>query len=176
MRCPNCGAQNTDGAYCSNCGAALLTGDLPEAEQQLVRRNVSYYARRFAPMRSGKVLSWNWAAFFLGPLWLSYRKMTIPTLVSVFLLEGTFWFDKLWSAPLLMLLIGALGNWVYYRYVCFWSVVCATRPAEQLEQAFARRGGTSILGATATAALIIALALWWMRFFSHAAVLFSIRG
>ena len=32
MRCPNCGAQNTDGAYCSNCGAALLTGELPEAD------------------------------------------------------------------------------------------------------------------------------------------------
>lgn len=36
----------------------------------------SYYLPRFRRMaRSGKSLSWNWAAFIFGPLWLLYRKM-----------------------------------------------------------------------------------------------------
>lgn len=174
MRCPNCGTENPDGVYCSNCGAALP--GLSEAERQLVRKNEDYYARHFAPLRSGKVISWNWAAFFLGPLWLAYRKMTLPTLISLFLFGTLFWFGLLWALPVPMLLIGLFGNWAYYWYVRFWGKECASRPSDQLENAFLRRGGVSLAYAAVTAVLILVLLLCWWRFFSTAAVLFSIRG
>ena len=176
MRCPNCGTENTDGVYCSSCGVALPSSELSEAEQQLVRQNETYYARKFAPLRTGRVISWNWAAFFFGPLWMAYRKMKAPALINIFLLSSLFWFGMLWSLPLLMVLQGVLGNWAYYRYVRFWSRECATRPPEQMERAFCRRGGTSPLNAVMVALLLAALWLWWHHFFSTAAVLFSIRG
>lgn len=174
MRCPNCGAESADGVYCSNCGAPLP--GLSEAEQQLVRKNEEYYARRFARLRGGRVLSWNWAAFLLGPIWLAYRKMTLWALVSLFLFGALFWFGLLWALPLPMVLIGLLGNWAYYWYVRFWGRECATRPPEQLERAFLRRGGVSLPYAAVTAVLILVLWLCWWRFFSTAVTLFSFRG
>ncbi len=41
-----------------------------------VGQKAEYYLPRFRRMaKNGKHSSWNWAAFFFGPLWLLYRKM-----------------------------------------------------------------------------------------------------
>lgn len=41
-----------------------------------VGAKAEYYLPRFRRMaRNGSSASWNWAAFFFGPLWLLYRKM-----------------------------------------------------------------------------------------------------
>ena len=42
----------------------------------IVGAKANYYLPRFRRIsRNGSNTSWNWAAFFLGPLWLLYRKM-----------------------------------------------------------------------------------------------------
>lgn len=40
----------------------------------VVGNNSQYYIPRFAQMERGAFGGWNWAAFFLGPFWLFYRK------------------------------------------------------------------------------------------------------
>lgn len=51
-----------------------------------VGQKSSYYLPRFRRMsRNGKNLSWNWAAFFFGPLWLLYRKMYVPGALVILL-------------------------------------------------------------------------------------------
>lgn len=40
-----------------------------------VRMNTAYYLPRFSRMaRAGSVVNWNWAAFWMGPYWLLFRK------------------------------------------------------------------------------------------------------
>ena len=42
----------------------------------LIGTNTPYYVDKFNHMKlQGKLTSWNWAAFFFGPIWMIYRKM-----------------------------------------------------------------------------------------------------
>ena len=41
-----------------------------------IQKNKDFYEKKFNKMReSGKSISWNWAAFFMGIYWMVYRKM-----------------------------------------------------------------------------------------------------
>ncbi|MCR1821354.1 MULTISPECIES: DUF2628 domain-containing protein [Terrisporobacter] len=41
-----------------------------------IQRNQKFYEEKFKKMNdTGKSVSWNWAAFFLGIYWMIYRKM-----------------------------------------------------------------------------------------------------
>lgn len=41
-----------------------------------IQRNQKFYEEKFKKMNdTGKSVSWNWAAFFLGIYWMVYRKM-----------------------------------------------------------------------------------------------------
>lgn len=54
---------------------ADLEGETAKDLAMVVRTNVPYYLPRFERIaRSGKKLSWNWAAFLLTPYWLLFRK------------------------------------------------------------------------------------------------------
>ncbi len=56
------------------CAPAYL--DYASQEAQYIVRNVEYYQAKFAAMRArNKTVSWNWAAFFVAPLWCLYRKL-----------------------------------------------------------------------------------------------------
>ncbi|MGL4623394.1 MAG: DUF2628 domain-containing protein [Culicoidibacterales bacterium] len=54
-------------------GKSTRSGVLESEYANYIQKNQNYYLPKFC-LRGGKV-SWNWAAFFLGPLWLVYRKM-----------------------------------------------------------------------------------------------------
>ena len=40
-----------------------------------VGRNAAYYLRRFEAIESGRLIGWNWPAFFVSTAWFSYRGM-----------------------------------------------------------------------------------------------------
>ncbi|WLV24474.1 DUF2628 domain-containing protein [Aciduricibacillus chroicocephali] len=86
--CPNCGRMTIEGAnFCPFCGENLseYAGQLedmqagkqvpkqaPEQAHLLLflEKNENYYLKNWQ-----KRNSWNWAAFFVAPFWLGYRKM-----------------------------------------------------------------------------------------------------
>ena len=41
-----------------------------------IQKNQDFYEKKFKKMEeTGKSISWNWAAFFMGIYWMIYRKM-----------------------------------------------------------------------------------------------------
>jgi len=59
---------------------AELTPEIANVEDEaiaaFVGKNYSYYQKKWAAAAAKKSpMSWNWAAFFLGIIWLVYRKM-----------------------------------------------------------------------------------------------------
>ena len=63
----------------SLAGTVLTPRAVPDQVTELrafVGPNADYYLRKWLPLlQGGKVADYNWAAFFLSPLWLPYRKM-----------------------------------------------------------------------------------------------------
>ena len=60
-----------------------------------VQRNNKFYKRKFEKMKeTGKSVSWNWGAFFMGIYWMIYRKMYFKaaafTLLSFVALKTPF--------------------------------------------------------------------------------------
>ena len=48
----------------------------PNEINLFIQNNKEFYEKKFNKMReSGKSISWNWAAFFMGIYWMVYRKM-----------------------------------------------------------------------------------------------------
>ena len=97
-RCPYCGMPVEPGdRLCKNCGAPLVlmprtsfasyAADSGFEEQEIiggntagelsayVRRNVKRYLPLFKKFENGRKISFNFAAFFFGPLWYFFRKM-----------------------------------------------------------------------------------------------------
>lgn len=90
MYCNSCGMElRKDANFCNACGTGV--GDSMGSESSVhrnldpayvyVRKNQDYYFSKWK-----KENSWNWAAFFLAPFWLGYRKMYR----YVFMLYGAF--------------------------------------------------------------------------------------
>lgn len=43
---------------------------------KMCKESTNYYLKVFQNVKSTKfIISWNWASFFLGPIWLGYRKI-----------------------------------------------------------------------------------------------------
>lgn len=81
MYCNKCGEKlSNDAGLCKACGSSMEDPsgtELVQGEQEnldlayaYVRKNQDYYFLKWK-----KENSWNWAAFFLAPFWLGYRKM-----------------------------------------------------------------------------------------------------
>jgi len=90
MKCIKCGNEISYGAkFCPKCGEPVkgvenaattepsMNADTVDLETEgrqnaflFVGKNQDYYFKKWK-----KVNTWNWAAFFLAPFWLGYRKM-----------------------------------------------------------------------------------------------------
>ena len=98
---------------------------------------VSYYLKELEKVEKKK-FSWNWSAFLFGPAWLAYRKMPAYSFISFILLNFIVFgiYDPLMlrvhcrdllNSPMLyvflatmliyMVIHGALGNRLYFRYL-----------------------------------------------------------
>ena len=71
--CPNCGKEMS-GEFCSNCG-------YPKSNNTTINRDELLNA--YASKNANKVYnrSWNWSAFFFGPVYYLYRKMWVEGIV-----------------------------------------------------------------------------------------------
>lgn len=104
----------------------------PNKEQEwidFVGRNYDYY--KFKWLKSDdpeKALTWNWTAFFLGFLWLGYRKMYKPILILLSLYLGLELIELLtvfdptvtvittYFPLIIAVFLGMFGNALYYRH------------------------------------------------------------
>ena len=119
--CRYCGKGIEEGSvFCPHCGrkvdAFALNPDkemIPEEEfRAFVGNKADYYLRKFRFFEGrgpyGFAVTWNWPAFFLGFIWMLYRKMYLWSLAAFFIAFTPVAF------PLLMIGWGTMGNYLYY--------------------------------------------------------------
>jgi hypothetical protein len=123
MICPYCKETILDDAVkCRHCGSMLgpdpfapPAGAVSEAEfRAFIGKNSGYYLQNFAKFtRNGResfTLTWNWSACAVTFIWMLYRKMYLQAAVTflIFCVPGL--------NILLHIAVGAVGNYLYYRY------------------------------------------------------------
>lgn len=125
-----------------------------------VGKNASYYLRVFDILQAKRsVLSWNWAAFFLGWAWLLYRKLWIWALLVSWLaayLIALLAFAIAYLNPYVAIVVyvagffwpAYLGHWIYYRKAR--RVIAesrrSARTSDFIEGQISGQGGTSSAG------------------------------
>ena len=89
--------------------------------QQLVGTKTEYYIPKFQMMKSqGKSSSWNWAAFWVTPYWMMYRKMygyaaaVLAADIIISLIGSTFLSLLAFGG---YITFGILGNSIYMKYL-----------------------------------------------------------
>ena len=102
--CPNCGKEMS-GEFCNNCG-------YPKSNNASINRDELLNA--YAGKNASKVYnrSWNWSAFFFGPVYYLYRKMWIEGII-------------LWAATVILSAIVAFINSGLLSFVVEFAVLAA---------------------------------------------------
>jgi len=152
-----------------------------EKVESFVVRNAAYYRDRWTRFheKPGSFLSFNWAACLLGPLWLAYRKLYVPTLLSVVVLvaDVALWLyvedrqllsenlSTLWGWIVAVLWVGVfgfLGNyWYWGRFRNVEQQATARHTDRNGQLQYLRfEGGTSPVVAWAMVVVILAPILW----------------
>jgi hypothetical protein len=121
--CLHCGRETGEGSlFCPYCGNKIYRtsesfSDTVDEEEfkTYVGKDADWYLSKFRSFRVERedsfAVTWNWPAFWLGFIWMLYRKMYLWALIA-FLLVFT---------PMAHLLVmigwGVCGNYLYYRQV-----------------------------------------------------------
>lgn len=115
MNCKSCGAplDGTD-AVCRACGAAVSRDPQPKPGISEIPPDLpEYYRSEFQKIRdSGEQYKgkWNWAAFFLGPIWAFSKGLREVVVVYVVAILFTFAISVVGYA----IVFGLRGNYFYY--------------------------------------------------------------
>ncbi len=143
-----------------------------------VGERADYYIERFKKFEeTGGAVSWNWAAFILGVVWMFYRKMHLYGIVIFTALIALGFFiavlspgNKLLAFGLQLWVwfgFGAFGNYLYYTFV--------KNKVSQIENSFpdektqkiilAKSGGTSISSAVlfVMAVFLVQMLLYYQK-------------
>jgi len=121
--CPHCGkAIDQVNVFCPLCGgktgpSGFISNVDPVSEVEFrtfIGKNADHYLRKFRNF-SGRdtynfAISWSWSAFFLGFIWMLYRKMYLWALLAFFIAFTPVAF------PLTMIGWGIVGNYLYYLH------------------------------------------------------------
>ena len=147
-------------------GVSAPPQQAPDAEPPhplavFVASNYAYYARKWADSeRRGHVLSWNWAAFFLGLFWMAYRKMYVYCAVFIGVVAtftGTIFALQLPQEQMqevlqvaqivFALFFGLFGNHLYKMHAQQkLRKIAAQHPPHTTQQQLAQQGGASLVG------------------------------
>jgi hypothetical protein len=120
--CLRCGKEIGEGSiFCPYCGEKLSSkafdptpDPVDEADlRSFVGKNADSYLNKFRRFRRGKeegfAFTWNWSAFWLGFIWMLYRKMYLWALLAFVVALAPV------AYPLTMIGWGITGNYLYYR-------------------------------------------------------------
>ncbi|WP_457640580.1 DUF2628 domain-containing protein [Persephonella sp.] len=97
-----------------------------EEMEAFIGKKAEYYLNKFEKFEKGNAVSWNWAAFFFGVLWMFYRKMYLYGLIAFFLIMIINIFLEVAKInPVISIGIslwlwigfGMFGNYIYYIFV-----------------------------------------------------------
>jgi hypothetical protein len=107
--CPFCGGKITPPSADPSLGMIY-----EEDFREFLGRNADTYIRKFRNFSSSGANSfaftWNWSAFFLGFIWMLYRKMYLWALAAFFIAFTPVAF------PLTMIGWGIAGNYIYFLH------------------------------------------------------------
>jgi len=137
----------------SSTAPALL--DHEEALRTFIGKNYEYYANKWGLMPDRKSKSsFNWGGFFLGPLWMVYRKMYLYSWVFVGIGFAIGFLEMIFNVPksisnatniALAVTVGIQGNSWYRNHVenKIREVMASAASSEAARAELARRGGIS---------------------------------
>lgn len=123
--CPHCGKAmdtETESVFCPHCGKKIALPAIDPSNDPIIEeefrtfigKKADHYLRKFRNFSgrgtNGFAVTWNWSAFFLGFIWMLYRKMYLWALVAFFIAFTPVAF------PLTMIGWGIVGNYLYYLH------------------------------------------------------------
>ncbi len=112
-----------------------------------VQNNGNFYKRKFEKMdQTGKNMSWNWAAFFMGIYWMVYRKMYFKAgafLLLSFVASYTPYIGNILNLCILVG-IGIYANALYKDHVENNIEKATMLFPEQKEELLKKLGGTNL--------------------------------
>ena len=119
--CPRCSREiEPDSLFCRYCGERISPPAFDpsydrvyeEDYRTFIGKKADQYLSKFRKFhtdgRDHFALSWNWSAFFLGFIWMLYRKMYLWALLAFLIALTPVGF------PLTMIAWGITGNYLYY--------------------------------------------------------------
>lgn len=137
--------------------------------------NYSYYQAKWQKIADNKnnPMTWNWAAFFLGVVWLVYRKMYHYALIFIGLIVLDIMIESFFPLPevfsnavnlMIALGFGFYGNALYQMHMNKKvSEIVQTYPPAQLEAELTAQGGVNLAGAWTLGVFLVVLvgvAVW----------------
>ena len=135
-----------------------VTANTSDAVQTFVGKSYEYYQRKFE-LAPGSIKGFNVAAFFLGVVWMVYRKMYVYTAIVVALLIIDAVLETYFPLPEAVgkaitwgvyAAFGILGNMMYKAHVDKKVKEISTAyPPEQVNEQLAKQGGVNLAGAWA---------------------------
>ena len=121
--CPSCGKGIEVGsAFCPHCGERIALPAIDPSNESIIEeefkifigKHADYYLYKFRNFSvrgaNSFAVTWNWSAFFLGFIWMLYRKMYLWALIAFFIAFTPVAF------PLTMIGWGIVGNYLYYLH------------------------------------------------------------
>jgi hypothetical protein len=118
-----------------------------------------YYLRVFyTQILEKRRVGWNWAAFFLGPIWFAYRKLYLPAVALAAVMFGFGLAGSFVSTPVagmllriaflaLLIIVGMYGNYFYRVHALQQLAYAEGESAGDLEA----RGGVNLAAGVALA-------------------------
>jgi len=162
--CPSCNhIADEEDRFCSKCGVQIepqpsfiyntyVSGQQISGEQRemkdFIGNEAEYYMDKFETMTVlEKRTTWNWAAFFLSPMWCFYRKQYILGLMMIVLLMSTTLVEgaRQLLGLIFSIFMGATGNFFYKTYVEKHLKIASELTAEERLNYYEKKGGTSYL-------------------------------
>ena len=126
VRCNICGTlSSNNNQYCDHCGGLLYYGNTtaPANNKPPADSSVSdYYSEVFKTISSDNDwLQWNWSTFVFSHYWMIYKRVYLYG-ISIFIVNMILVLISiplyLFIAVIMHIILGAIGNLIYYRSVC----------------------------------------------------------
>jgi hypothetical protein len=143
-----------------------------DAVQTFVGKNYDYYQRKWE-LAPGAIKGFNVAAFFLGVVWMVYRKMYVYAAIVVVLLIADAVLETYFPLPEAVgkaitwgvyAAFGILGNMMYKSHVDKkMNEISTTFPPEQVDEQLAKQGGVNLAGAWTFGVgllVLVGIAVW----------------